>query len=330
MHRRQILQAFAMGATLKVTGGLADIIGEPGKLVPAPPSASAAPTKTEAWLANLGSFDDRRPPVPACIALGPEADAVIDTLRVRAKASWDAHSHWSGWDSDCFRTGRDDPAGLDRWIETRLRPFDFIALVVDANDPATRAQTPGWADRLAGLKEAALRIAFIVGDKARDPDAPWRAPLHSALDGVFDIGPQRGLLRAAAIATHVDGLLMLSRTLIGYDVADIHAVLKTGVRLRTGATLWSRESCRTGAFRRLWTQLDAGPAGGVLAWLHGGYDSSMSDFNWLCDQLAEHISDESTRLAVIYGHPEWPTGQRVLGLTWVGPGQTSAIHSSRS
>jgi len=37
MHRRQILQAFAMGATLKVTGGLADIIGEPGKLVPAPP-----------------------------------------------------------------------------------------------------------------------------------------------------------------------------------------------------------------------------------------------------------------------------------------------------
>jgi len=115
-----------MGATLKVTGGLADIIGVPGKRVPAPPPASAAPTKTEAWLANLGPFDDR-PPVPACIALGPEADAVIAALRVRARASWDDASHMTGWDSD--RTGRDDPAGLDQWIETRLRPCDFIALV---------------------------------------------------------------------------------------------------------------------------------------------------------------------------------------------------------
>ncbi|WP_020505946.1 hypothetical protein [Lamprocystis purpurea] len=147
MHRRQILQAFAMGATLKVTGGLADIIGEPGKLVP--PPASAAPTKTEAWLANLGPFDDR-PPAPACIALGPEADAVIDALRVRAKSSWDAASHMTGWDVDCFRTGRDDPAGLDRWIETRLRPCDLIALVVDANDPAARAQTPGPPGRTEG------------------------------------------------------------------------------------------------------------------------------------------------------------------------------------
>ena len=163
-----------MGATLKVTGGLADIIGVPGKRVPAPPPASAAPAKTEAWLATLGPFDDR-PPVPACIALGPEADAVIDALRVRARASWDDASHMAGWDIDCFRTGRDDPAGLDRWIETRLRPCDFIALVVDAKDPATRDQVPGWADRLAGLEEAALRIAFIVGDAARDPDAPWRA-----------------------------------------------------------------------------------------------------------------------------------------------------------
>ncbi|WP_157640009.1 hypothetical protein [Lamprocystis purpurea] len=253
MHRRLVLQAFATGATLKVTGGLADIIGEPGTLVPAPPPASAAPTKTEVWLANLGPFDDR-PLAPACIALGPEADAVIAALRVRAKASWDAASHMTGWDIDCFRTGRDDPAGLDQWIETRLRPCDWVAVVVDANDPATRAQIPDWADRLAGLKEAALRIAFIVGDDARDPDAPWRAPLHSALDGVFDIGPQRGFLRAAAITTHVDGLLMLSRTVIGYDVADVHKVLKTGTRLRTGATLWSHESRRTDAFRRLWVE----------------------------------------------------------------------------
>ena len=328
MHRRQILQAFAMGATLKVTGGLADIIGEPGKLVPAPPPASAVPTRTEAWLANLGPRDDR-PPVPACIALGPEADAVIDTLRVRARASWDAASHMTGWDSDCFRTGRDDPAGLDQWIETRLRPCDFIALVVDAHDPATRAQIPDWADRLAGLKDAALCIALIVGDDARDPDAVWRAPLHAALDGVFDIGPQRGLLRAAAIATHVDGLLMLSRTVIGYDVADLHKVLKTGTRLRTGATLWRHESRRTGAFRRLWTQLDAGPAGGVLAWLHGGYDSAMSDFDWLRDQLDEHLPDSGTRLAAIYGHPKWRIGRRVLGLTWVGPGQTNTPRPSR-
>ena len=328
MHRRLVLQAFAMGATLKVTGGLAGIIGEPSKLVPAPPLASAAPTKTEAWLANLGPRDDR-PPVPACIALGPEADAVIDALCVRAKPSWDAASHLTGWDIGCFRTGRDDPAGLDRWIETRLRPFDFIALVIDATDPATRDQIPGWADRLAGLEEAALRFALIVGDDG-NRDASWRDPLHSALDGVFDICPQRGFLRAAAITTHVDGLLMLSRTLIGYDVADIRAVLKTGTRLRTGATLWNRESRRTGAFRRLWTQLDAGPAGGALAWLHGGYDSSLSDFDWLCDQLGEHIPDSATALPVIYGHPEWPTGRRVLGLTWIGPGQTSAIHPSRS
>jgi hypothetical protein len=330
MHRRQILQAFAMGATLKVTGGLADIIGEPGKLVPAPPSASAAPTKTEAWLANLGSFDDRRPPVPACIALGPEADAVIDTLRVRAKASWDAHSHWSGWDSDCFRTGRDDPAGLDRWIDTRLSPGDFITLVVDATDPAARAQTPGWANRLAGLKEAALRFALIVGDDASDPDAPWRATLHETLDGVFDCGPQRGLLRTAAITTHVDGLLMLSRTFISYDVADLRVVLKTGVRLRTGATVWSRESRRTGAFHRLWTQLDAGPAGGALAWLHGGYDSSMSDFHWLCNQLREHLPETATAMPVIYGHPDWPVDRRVLGLTWIGPSQTSATRPLKS
>ncbi|MBV5275615.1 MAG: hypothetical protein JZU52_18920, partial [Lamprocystis purpurea] len=93
--------------------------------------------------------------------------------------------------------------------------------------------------------------------------------------------------------------------------------------LRTGATLWSHESRRTGAFRRLWTQLDAGPAGGVLAWLHGGYDSAMSDFDWLRDQLDEHLPDTSIRLAVIFGHPEWRVGRRVLGLTWVGPGQTS-------
>ncbi len=73
--------------------------------------------------------------------------------------------------------------------------------------PTTPQRAPRHPDRLAGLKEAALRIAFIVGDDARDPDAPWRAPLHSALDRVFDISPQRGFLRAAAITTHVDGLL---------------------------------------------------------------------------------------------------------------------------
>lgn len=322
MHRRLVLQAFAMGATLKVTGGLAGIVGEPGQLAPAPPKA-----KTKDMFSMM--VTDPSTQSLACLALGPEADAVIDALRVRARASWDADSHWSGWDIDCFRTGRDDPAGLDRWIETRLRPCDCIALVIDATDPAARAQTPGWADRLAGLKEAFLRFALIVGDDG-DPDAPWRATLHETTDGVLDIAPQRGFLRAAAIATHVDGLLRLSSTIIGYDIADIHQVLKAGVMLRTGATIWNRESRRTGAFRRLWTQLDVGPAGGVLAWLHGGYDSSLSDFNWLCDQLGEHIPDSATALPVIYGHPEWPTGRRVLGLTWVGPGQTSAIHPARS
>ena len=322
MHRRLVLQAFAMGASLNVTGGLADIIGEPGQLAPAPPKAK---------IKDMFSMMVTDPSTPslACLALGPEADAVIDALCARAKPSWDAASHLTGWDIGCFRTGRDDPAGLDRWIETRLRPFDFIALVIDATDPATRDQMPGWADRLAGLEEAALRFALIVGDDG-NRDASWRAPLHSALDGVFDICPQRGFLRAAAIATHVDGLLMLSRTLIGYDVADIRAVLKTGTRLRTGATLWNRESRRTDAFRRLWTQLDAGPAGGVLAWLHGGCDCSMSDFNWLCDQVAEHIPDSATALPVIYGHPDWPIGRWVLGLTWIGPGQTSATRPSRS
>jgi len=108
----------------------------------------------------------------------------------------------TGWDVDCFRTGRDDPAGLDLWIKMRLRPFDFIALVIDATDPATRDQIPGLTDRLAGLEEAALRFAFIVGDDG-NRDASWRAPLHSALDGVLNICPQRGFLRAAAIATHV-------------------------------------------------------------------------------------------------------------------------------
>jgi hypothetical protein len=317
MHRRQVLQAFATGAALKFTGGLAGIIGEPGQVASAPPLASTGPTgvKARPLYANM----DIRPPRPACIALGPEADAVIDALRVRARASWDAASHWTGWDSDCFRTGRDDPAGLDRWIETRLDPCDWVVLAVDAKDPAARAQVPDWVDRLAGLEEAALRFALILGDDTRDPVAPWRAPLYSALDGVFDCCPQRGLLRTAAIATHVDGLLMLSRTIISYDVADLREVLKTGVRLRTGATVWSRESRRTGAFHRLWTQLEAGPAGGALAWLHGGYDSSMSDFQWLCDQLQEHVPETATAMPVIYGHPDWPVGRRVLGLTWVGP-----------
>jgi hypothetical protein len=326
MHRRQILQAFATGAALKFTGGLAGLIGESAQVAPAPPPASTGPTEAKARFAHM----DIRPPRPACIALGPEADAVIDTLRVRAKASWDSFSDMTGWDSDCFRTGRDDPAGLDRWLETRLGPGEFIALVIDATDPAARAQTPGWADRLAGLKEAALRIALIVGDNARDPAAPWRAPLHSALDGLFDCSPQPGFLRAAAIATHVDGLLMLSPTFIGYDVADLRVVLKTGVRRHTGATVWSRESRRTGAFHRLWTQLEAGPAGGALAWLHGGYDSSMSDFHWLCDQLQEHLPETATALPVIYGHPDWPVGRRVLGLTWIGPDQTSATRPARA
>jgi len=122
-------------------------------------------------------------PAQACIALGPEADVVIAALRVRAKASWDAASHMTGWDSDCFRTGRDDPAGLEPWIDTRLRPGDFIALVVDANDPATHARIPDWADRLAGLKEAAQPIAFIVGDNARGPWSSFRRLEVEALAG---------------------------------------------------------------------------------------------------------------------------------------------------
>ncbi|WP_295612259.1 hypothetical protein, partial [uncultured Lamprocystis sp.] len=179
MQRRQVLQAFATGAMLKVTGGLASMSHETATAAVLPP---AAPTKTEAWLATLGSFDER-PPAPVCIALGPEADAVIAALRVRAKTSWDAASHMTGWDSDCFRTGRDDPAGLEPWIETRLRPCDWIALVVDANDPATHARIPDWADRLAGLKEAAQPIAFIVGDNARGPWSSFRRLEVEALAG---------------------------------------------------------------------------------------------------------------------------------------------------
>jgi len=61
----------------------------------------------------------------------------------------------------------------------------------------------------------------------------------------------------------------------------------------------------------------------------GTSNETIGQIVGVASERREHIPDSATALPVIYGHPEWPTGQRMLGLTWVGPGQTSATRPSR-
>ncbi|WP_295432544.1 hypothetical protein [uncultured Thiodictyon sp.] len=232
---------------------------------------------------------------------------------LQAAASWKTAASITGWTPESFRSRRDDPAGIDGWIETHLRPSSCTMLVVDARDPGARAQTSAWAERLGGLEEPGLRTALVLGDAAPDPGAPWRAALHTRLDGVCDISPQRARLRAAALAIYIDALLMLTPTLIGYDALDVRRVLKSGATLRTGATLWGRKSRRAQAFCGLWAELTPDRLSGALVWLHGGADLSMDDLDWLHDEIGERLPETAIAVPVLFPHSGWPAGRQVLG-----------------
>ena len=211
---------------------------------------------------------------------------MVDTFRARTDIDFD-YIQLSCQDGT-------DPETIAVWSDAPPYPSDLIVLVIDARDSNALAQLPFWTARLAD--QGATRAAIVIGDDARDPNAPWRRELTASFDGVIDVCPQPSILRAASVAILTEVLLMLRSSIISYDSRDVRDMLHSGPILRTAATVWNQSSKGAVAVRKLWDTLQPTHVCGVLAILHAANNVNVSiiaEFIWLGDQLRELLPDDA-------------------------------------
>jgi hypothetical protein len=115
----------------------------------------------------------------------------------------------------------------------------------------------------------------------------------------------------------IDGTLLLSRTIIGYDPGHICECLSAGKRLRTAATLWNRPDQRERALERLRQRWLAHPTGDMLAFVHAPKGMGIIEFADLMHELRRRLPlvEDARLVETAILHDDWPRDRRVLGVT---------------
>jgi hypothetical protein len=258
--------------------------------------------------ANWGAlFEQAR---SCCIGLGAGAEHFIGTLQARTDIDQVA----------LMTKHASDAQAVTDWLGCQSAPSDYMVVVIDAGD--ARAVTdlirhvPGWRP-----PECAYCFAVLIDQPMRLAATRWdaeeRAALDNAFDGIIELAPGTSAAQCLAVHILIDGTLLLSPTIVGYDPGQIRACLCAGNKpLRTAATLWRRPDQRERALDRLRHRGLANPAGNMIAFLHAPQGMSIVEFVDLMQALGRHLplAEEAELVATVFLHDDWPRDRRLLGV----------------
>lgn len=307
MNRRQWLQALGAGLLWPLGSpvrGASSLSPTPPRLLEPRPAVDSTGMTGADWGALFA------PARSCCIGLGAGAEPFIRTLKTRTdidQVVLMAH-HAS------------EPQAVTDWLRRQSAPSDYMVVVIDASDPRAVTDLPLHATRWRP-PDCCYCFAVLINRPTRLAAMLWNAEDRAALDSAFDalIEPAPSTSASQRLALHllIDGTLLLSRTIIGYDPGHIRECLSAGKRLRTAATLWNRPDQRERALERLRQRGLAHPTGDMLAFVHAPKGMGIIEFADLMHELRRRLPlvEDARLVETAILHDDWPRDRRVLGVT---------------
>lgn len=249
---------------------------------------------------------------PLLLGLGPAAEALVRQAQAGGLASDDAGLY-------CTCGTEQPPAASTAPLDRRLRHCASALLVIDGQDPQALIEGLHWAERLERA-EVTLRAALVAHPVATPGFATWRSALRKHLHAVLELSHSVGTLPPTASAlTLLHNLPFLPASLVCIDLSDLRQVLLTGPQARTTAVRWRHPGRLPAAVTQACRPSDPPRhGGGALAWLHGGSDLQLSEFDAVGHQLRRHLADEAPLVLGVAVQPSWGARRRALSLTRVG------------
>lgn len=312
MKRREWLQAAGAGllwplASLYARGSNSLFPMSASELEPHPTVTDTETSPIADWRALW------EPARSCCIGLGGGAEHFIRTLKSRTDIQ----------QVTLMAEHAREPQAVTQWLRQQPQPGDYMIVIIDASDPQALVdlaeQTPLWRP-----PKCVYCFAVVINRSKGSAVMPWETTDRAALDRAFNVlvEPAPGTTAAQFLAVQllIDGALLLTGTIIGYDPGDIRECLNSGGRTRrwhTAVTLWNHPAQRERALERLRQRGLAHPAGDMLAFLNAGPSLEIGEFCELMEELGQrlHLGDETGLVTSAFVRHDWPHDRRVLGVT---------------
>ncbi len=308
MKRRHLLQMGGAGLLLPLTGLAGARDGEVS-LAESRPS-TRLPPDTRSDVVKRAWDDPFAPPRSWCLGLGAGAEPVIRVLQARTDID----------QVELMAEQATEPQAITDWLRLQPAPGDYVVVLIDASDTLALADlashAPRW--RPSGCVYAIAIVLNAAPPPGGSPrEETWRAPLAKCFDAVVE--PAAGSIASQRLAIQllIDGVLLLSRSLIGYDPGDIRTAFRSAGRQRSAAAVWSRPDQLARTLERMGERGLADHSGDLLAFVHAGTGFGIDEFSELMDELRVRLNspEEAGLLGTAFWHADWPPERRVLGLT---------------